>query len=99
MRRTAELPLIAHVIVNLDVGGLENSLVNLVNRVPRDRYRQAIVCLKEYTSFRDRLRGDDVEVVALHKREGKDLGNYVKLWRLFRSLRPAIVHTRNLGTI
>src|SRR6185295_6889874 len=99
MSRPAELPLIAHVIVSLDVGGLENGVINLVNRVPRDRYRQAIVCLKGYTSFRDRLRRDDVQVVALHKREGKDVGNYVKLWRLFRSLRPAIVHTRNLGTI
>lgn len=92
-------PLIAHVIVNLDVGGLENGVVNLVNRIPADRYRQAIVCLKSYTDFRKRIARDDVEVVALGKREGKDLGNYVKLWRLFRSLRPTIVHTRNIGTI
>jgi sugar transferase (PEP-CTERM/EpsH1 system associated) len=35
----------------------------------------------------------------VHKREGKDVGSYVKLWRLFRALRPTIVHTRNLGTI
>lgn len=100
MRTThSELPLIAHVIVNLDVGGLENGVINLVNRVPRERYRQVIVCLKSYTSFRDRLRRDDVNVFALRKREGKDVGSYVRLWRLLRSLRPAIVHTRNLGAI
>jgi len=99
MNRSAELPLIAHVIVSLDVGGLENGLINLVNRVPRDRYRQAIICLKDYTTFRSRLHGDDVSVLALHKREGKDVGSYVRLWRAFRALRPAIVHTRNLGTI
>lgn len=99
MSRSTELPLIAHVIVDLDIGGLENGVVNLVNRVPRERYRQTIVCLKGYTSFRERLRGDDVPVVAVHKREGKDVGSYLKLWRLFCALRPTIVHTRNLGTI
>jgi sugar transferase (PEP-CTERM/EpsH1 system associated) len=92
-------PLIVHVIVSLDVGGLENGLVNLVNHIPASRYRQAIVCLKGYTDFRKRVRRDDVEVFALGKREGKDLGNYVKLWRLFRTLQPDVVHTRNLGTI
>jgi sugar transferase (PEP-CTERM/EpsH1 system associated) len=92
-------PLIAHVIVNLDVGGLENGLVNLVNRIPAARYRQAIVCLKEQSSFRRRIERGDVDVVALHKRDGKDFANYAKLYRLFRAWRPAIVHTRNLGTI
>ncbi len=92
-------PLIAHVVFNLDVGGLENGVINLVNRIPAERYRQAIVCLKSYTSFRDRLERDDVPVFALNKRAGKDLGNYIRLWRLFRELRPDIVHTRNFGTI
>ena len=93
------LPLIAHVIVTLDVGGLENGLVNLVNRIPATRYRQTIVCLRTYSDFKNRIRRDDVEVFAMRKRDGKDLGNYGRLWKLFRSLRPAIVHTRNLGTI
>ncbi len=34
-------PLIAHVIHRLDVGGMENGLVNLINRLPADRYRHA----------------------------------------------------------
>jgi sugar transferase (PEP-CTERM/EpsH1 system associated) len=92
-------PLIVHVVVNLDVGGLENGLVNLVNRIPAERYRQAVVCLKSFTSFRDRITRSGVPVIALDKREGKDLKIYAKLWRLFRTLRPDIVHTRNLGTV
>ena len=35
-------PLIAHVIFKLDIGGLENGLVNLLNHMPRERYRHAI---------------------------------------------------------
>ena len=38
-------PLIAHVVHRLDVGGLENGVVNLVNRMPAASFRQAIVCL------------------------------------------------------
>lgn len=91
-------PLIAHIIFRLDTGGLENGLINLINHMP-DRYRHAIICLKDYTSFRDGLTNPNVEVIALNKRDGKDLGNYVKLWRVLRRLKPDIVHTRNLTAL
>ncbi len=92
-------PLVVHVIYRLAVGGLENGLVNLINRMPAERYRHAIVCIDDYTDFRKRIRRDDVKVYALHKRPGTDLGAYVRFWKLLRRLRPAIVHTRNLGAL
>ncbi len=93
-------PLIAHVIYRLDFGGLENGLVNLVNRLPRDRYRHAIVCLAGFNPvFRARIQNPDVDVISLDKRPGKDLVAYLRLWRLLHRLRPTIVHTRNLGTV
>lgn len=93
-------PLVAHVIFRLDVGGLENGLINIINHMPVDRYRHAIVCLSTYTDFRKRLKEPGrVPIVAINKREGKDLAAYLRLWRVFRSLRPDIVHTRNLGTL
>jgi sugar transferase (PEP-CTERM/EpsH1 system associated) len=96
MRRA---PLIAHIIYRFDVGGMENGLVNLINAVPSERYRHAIVCLTEYTDFRRRIRQPGVECFALHKRPGKDMGVYWRLWRLLRTLRPDIVHTRNLPAL
>lgn len=93
-------PLVAHVIYRLDYGGLENGVVNLVNRIPASRYRQAIVCLAGVGhEFRRRIRRDDVEVVSLDKRPGKDPAAYGRMWRVLRRLRPTIVHTRNLGTV
>lgn len=94
----AAAPLISHVIYRLDYGGLENGLVNLINGMPRASYRHAIVCLAGFSAFRDRIERDDVEVVSIDKRPGKDLGAYGRVWRQLRRLRPAIVHTRNLGT-
>ena len=93
-------PLVAHVIYRLDVGGLENGLVNLVNGMPVHRYRHAILCLAGYSeTFRTRILREDVEVLSLDKRPGNDLSTYIGVWRHLRRLRPAIVHTRNLGTI
>ena len=92
-------PLVAHVIHRLDVGGMENGLVNLINHMPVDAYRHAIVCMTECTDFSDRIRRDDVVLHSLGKRAGKDLGVHAKLFRLLRSLRPDIAHTRNLATL
>lgn len=95
----AAAPLVVHIIHRLQVGGLENGLVNLINHMPVPRYRHAIVCMTESTDFRRRITRADVEVYELHKQPGHDLGLYLRLWRLLRKLRPAIVHTRNIGTL
>lgn len=91
--------LICHIIFRLDVGGLENGLVNLINHLPAANFRHAIVCLQYAGDFRTRIRRDDITIHELHKGEGKALGLYGKVWRLLRQLKPDIVHTRNLPTI
>src|SRR6266704_1559483 len=75
----AQLPLVAHIIHRLAIGGLENGLVNLINDMPPARYRHAIVCLTDYTDFRERLHDQHVPVIALHKDEGHDVGVYVRM--------------------
>jgi sugar transferase (PEP-CTERM/EpsH1 system associated) len=97
--KSRPVPLIVHVIYHLAVGGLENGLVNVINRMPEDRYRHAIISLNDYTDFRNRIKNPNVEVYVLHKHPGKDLRLYGKLWRLLRRLKPDIVHTRNLSTL
>lgn len=92
-------PLIVHVVHRLAVGGLENGLVNLINHIPANRYRHAVICLTDYSDFRDRITRPDVEVHALHKAPGIRPELYVALYRLFKRLRPDIVHTRNLATL
>jgi len=92
-------PLIAHVIFRLDFGGLENGLVNLINNMSAEKYRHVIICASDFTDFRKRIKNSNVEVYALHKKPGNDLGVYYRLWKLLRKLKPDIVHTRNIGTI
>ena len=92
-------PLVAHVMYRFDTGGLENGIVNLINHMPASAYRHAVIALTEITDFRQRIQRDDVEFIALNKAPGHVLWIYPELFRLFRRLRPAIVHTRNLAAL
>ena len=90
-------PLVVHVVYALRMGGLENGLVNLLNRMPPERYRHAIICLRDATDFAARLHRPDVQVYTLGKRDGHDNGLYLRMWRLLRRLRdwhnPGILDT------
>lgn len=92
-------PLIAHVVYRFDTGGLENGVVNLINHLPADRYRHAVIAITEVTDFRKRIRRDDIQFYALHKPPGQTFWIFPQLFRLFRQLRPAIVHSRNLAAL
>ena len=92
-------PLIAHVLYRFDVGGLENGVVNLLNRLPHERFRHTVIALTEITDFRQRVARDDVTFIELHKAAGHGIKLFPRLYRLFRELRPAIVHTRNLAAL
>lgn len=94
-----ERPLIAHVMHRFDVGGLENGVVNLINHLPPEAYRHAVISLTEITDFRQRILRKDVQFFALRKRPGHALWIYPELFKLFRTLRPAIVHSRNLAAL
>lgn len=92
-------PLIMHVVYRFDVGGLENGVVNLLNGLPADRFRHAVVAMTEVSDFRRRVQRDDVEFFALNKPPGQGLRVAPRLYELARRLRPAIVHTRNLAAL
>ncbi len=92
-------PIIAHIIFRLDVGGLENGVVNLLNNLPQDKYRHIVISLTEITHFKDRIVNREVEYISLHKHPGKDIKIYIKLYRMLKKLKPQVVHTRNLPAL
>ena len=91
--------LIAHVVHYFGTGGMENGMVNLINRMPPERYQHAIICLAGHDDFKQRIHNPNVEFFDIGKRPGHDLSWLVKLYRLLRTLHPDILHTRNLSTI
>src|SRR5437588_11360567 len=96
----AQIPLITHIVYRFDVGGLENGIVNLINRMPPQRWRHAIVSLTDIASdFTRRIERTDIDYIALRKQPGHLVREYPRLHRLLRKLEPAIVHTRNLAAL
>ena len=92
-------PLVAHVMYRFDVGGLENGVVNVINHMPPETYRHAVIALTDVTDFRKRVQRDDVQFIALAKAPGHAIKLYPRLYRLLRELRPDILHTRNLAAL
>ena len=72
-------PLILHVIHHLVVGGMENGLVNLINRMPQGCLRHAVACIEDYSDFRQRITRADTEVIALHRAK-------IGVWKLRNEL-------------
>lgn len=93
-------PLIAHFVSAFRLGGMEQVMVTLINRLPEDRFRHAIICINDYDeAFRARLQRSDVQMVALHKPRGKSLAYLFGLRNQLLRLQPAIFHSRNLGPL
>jgi sugar transferase (PEP-CTERM/EpsH1 system associated) len=95
----ADRPLVVHMIYALSTGGLENGLVNIINRSPPDRYRHVVICLTSADEFVRRITAKDVHVIQLRKRPGYDFRCYSRLRRILRELRPTIIHSRNMAAL
>lgn len=93
-------PLVLHLVYSFDVGGLENGIVNLINQMDPVLFRHMVVALTRCEpSFCQRVKRPDVGFMSLHKPPGHGYKLYPTLYRLFKDLRPAILHTRNLAAL
>ena len=94
------VPLVAHVVHGFRIGGLENGVVNLLNRMPASRYRHVVIALTDCDPlFCQRVTREDVRFISLRLPPGHGLRHYRQVYRLLRQLKPDIVHTRNLAAL
>jgi sugar transferase (PEP-CTERM/EpsH1 system associated) len=91
---------VTHVIHHLVTGGLENGLINLINRMDPSLVRHSVLCMTDFNTFRERIVNKDVAVVALNKKPiGRDVTAQKRAYDFFRMAQPQIVHTRNLTAL
>ena len=89
---------IMHIVDSLNIGGLENGVVNLVNYLDHTKFIHVICCLREVGPMAGRLHTKETEIICM----GNDSTDYfmpMKLMHLISRIRPQVVHTRNWGTI
>ena len=98
MKAVDSRPLVVHIVYRFDVGGLENGVVNLINRM--SDWRHAVIALTEVEpSFAARVKTPGVSFVALNKAPGGGWKVYPAMVRALRLLKPQVVHTRNLAAL
>lgn len=88
-----------HFVYSFHMGGLENVVIQLINRLPADEYQHCLVSLTDMGDFVDRIQTPGVERVSLHKPPGHAIPLYPALYRLFRRYRPDVLHTCNLAAL
>lgn len=90
---------IMHVVNNLGKGGLENGLVNLIERMDPGRFTHAVCTVRGLGPNEERLPRERVEVVPLGDASSRSRFQTPALVRTIRRFQPDIVHSRNWGAI
>ncbi len=80
-------------ITDLDTGGAERALVNLVTRLDRTRWQPSVICLDKPSDLNAPLVEAGIEVVNLCVDRRRPLQAIFKLAREFRRLRPQLVQS------
>lgn len=86
-----------HLLNRFDTGGLENGVVNIINNTPQ--FRHAVVAVTEITAFKERVKAPGTQFIELRKPPGQGFWIYPQVYKLLRELRPAVLHTRNIGAM
>ena len=90
---------IMHVVDSLGKGGLENGLVNLIERLDGHRFEHVVCAVRGLGPNADRLPLERVTVVSLNDRGSASRVQTPDLVRAIRRARPHIVHSRNWAAI
>jgi sugar transferase (PEP-CTERM/EpsH1 system associated) len=90
---------IMHFVDGLGNGGLENGLVNLIDRLDSDRFEHVVCAIRRLGPSADRLPQDRVRVMCLGKKSTDSRVHFAALVRAIREARPEIVHSRNWGAV
>ena len=87
---------VVHLLLTMDVGGLERVALDLVRFSDRERFEARILCLREAGQLAPEAEKMGVPVEALGARGLLD--GLPRLVRRLRELRPTVLHTHNPGS-
>jgi len=90
---------VLHVVHSLEVGGLENGVVNLINRLDPNRFEQIILCLTRSGRLATRIKQQGVRILEMGQSDDGFRLPLAKLIKVFRGVAPHLVHTRGWSTV
>ena len=99
MRRSVGRIRVVHVVYSFSVGGLENVIVQLINRLPSERFEHVVLSLTTVSDFKNRINQPGVRFIELNKPPGHAVALYPRIFKLLRELQPDVLHSCNLAAL
>ncbi len=90
---------VAHVVLSLEIGGLERVVVDLVREGIRLGQKVSVVCLQRLGELADEAREAGAEVVCLNKLPGIRFELSRKIAAQLCELKPDVVHSHQVGAL
>src|SRR4051794_6608067 len=90
---------ITHVVLSLDVGGLERVVLSLVKEGVRAGNRVSVLCLERPGKMADRAVELGATVTCVNKPPGVKLETVRKVAAYLSELKPDVVHTHQIGAL
>ena len=88
-----------HVVNDLRKGGLENGLVNLIDRMDPGRFEHVVCTVRGLGPHAEHLQQRSVRVVSIEASASQSRFQTPALVTAIRDSRPHLVHSRNWGAI
>jgi glycosyltransferase involved in cell wall biosynthesis len=90
---------VTHVVLSLDVGGLERNVVNQVREGHKLGQRVSILCVERPGALAPRAEELGARVVCVDKPPGLRPGIVWRIRRALAELRPDVIHTHQVGPL
>jgi glycosyltransferase involved in cell wall biosynthesis len=90
---------VVHVVLSLDVGGLERNVVNQIREGERLGQRVSILCVERPGALAPKAEALGANIVCLDKKPGFRVGLVRSMRSALRALRPHVIHTHQIGPL
>lgn len=83
---------IMYVIPTLNVGGAEKLVINLVNKINKNKFEPIILLFYNNKNYLENLIEQDIKIIKLDKKRGLDLSMFKKVHNVIKEEKPDIIH-------
>ena len=90
---------VTHVVLSLDVGGLERNVINQVRQAPALGEEVSILCIERPGSLAQQAQSLGARVLCTEKQPGLRLGTIARIRHALKQLRPHVLHTHQIGPL
>lgn len=85
---------ILHLVLSLDMGGLENGVVNIINGLDDSKFESVLCCIRHKGDLINRIN-KNIKVYELKHYQGVSINSIKELIKIIKDENINLVHTRN----